>query len=117
MALPERVAYVHAGGTAAGLVIGGGKEAPENGLDAKDIEEIAADPDALGIVGLAAGSEVELVVAPDREEGKGLLTLADLLPYGKSELGVIAAEIPRVPRAVGDADNGQLVRIPGGDGA
>src|SRR5260370_23141942 len=54
VALPEGVADVCRGSAAAWLVIFGTDEATENGLDAKDVKEIAGNAKSFGVADFAA---------------------------------------------------------------
>ncbi len=109
--LPERVADVCRRRAAAGLVILRTKQPPKNRLDAENVKEIAADADTLCFADLSTRSQIESLVGPDGDFGESFLALADLLPHGKSELGILARKLAGTPMAVCDPDGPQLLGV------
>src|SRR5437879_6258367 len=81
------------------------------------MKEIAADTDTFCFADLPAGGQIESLVGPDGDFGEPLLALADLLPHGKGELGILARKLAGTPMTVGNADGTQLLGILDGNGA
>ena len=81
------------------------------------MKKIAADTDALCFAHLPAGGQIESLVGPDGDFGESLLALANLLPHGKGELGILARKLPGTPMTVGNADSAQLLGILDRNGA
>ena len=117
ISLPEGVTDVCSRHAATGLVILRTQQPPQNRLDAKDVKEIAADADAFCIADLSAGGQIEPLVGPDSDFGEAFLALADLLPHGKSELGILARKLPGTPVSVCNPDGSQLLRVLDRNGA
>src|SRR2546430_13652718 len=63
-----------------------------------------------------AGGQIEALVGPDGDFGESLLALANLLPHGKGELGILARKLAGTPMTVGNADGAQLLGILDGNG-
>src|SRR5436853_4286068 len=81
------------------------------------MNKITPDADALCFAHLPAGGQIESLVGPDGDFGESLLTLADLLPHGKGELGILARKLPGTPMTVANADSAQLLGILDRNGA
>src|SRR5258708_30535018 len=98
------------------MVIRRTEQPPQNRLDAKDVKEIAADANAFCFADLPARGQIEPLVGPNGNFGEAFLALADLLPHGKGELGILAGELAGAPVAVCDSNRPQLLRALDGDG-
>src|SRR5260370_492859 len=62
-------------------------------------------------------SPTEMPLKPDGDYGESLLALADLLPHGKCELGILARKLAGTPMAVRDPDGPQLLGVLDRNGA
>ena len=81
------------------------------------MKKIAADADAFCFADLAPAGQIEALVGPDGDFGESLLALANLLPHGKGELGILARKLPGTPMTVGNVDSAQLLGILDRNGA
>ena len=85
--------------------------AAHDGVDAKDIEEIAADVEPLGIADFAARCQVEPSRAPGHHAAERLLLPSDLVPLCVGE-ACAARRKPTGPRRpLLEIDVGQLLRV------
>src|SRR5256884_4054513 len=115
VSLPEGVTDVCSRDAATRLVIRRTKQSPKNRLDAKDVKEIAADADAFCFADLPARGQIEPLVGPNGNFGEAFLALADLLPHGKGELGILAGELAGAPVAVCEFHRSPIPRGLGGE--
>ena len=81
VALPERVAQEHPR-RAPGTVVRRTQGASDERLHTKDVEELAARPEARRRTNLAAGRQVEAIHAPREDARERLLPRRDLAPDG-----------------------------------
>ncbi len=78
--------YGHRAGWSSSLpVVGRRERAPQNGRNAKRLEEPPADPDSLDQIGLAPLGEIEKRRHPGAHTLEQLGTFADLLPDGRGQ--------------------------------
>src|SRR5260370_39376249 len=108
IALPEGVTDIRSGGAATGLVVFGIDEAAENGLNTKDVKEIAGNAKSLGEADFAAVCEIEFLARPGGDFGESFLALADLFTHREAELGLLAGKLAGTPFAVCNHDRLRL---------
>ena len=92
----------------AGLIVRWRNEPSQKRMHRKDVEKVAAHPDAFRIVRFAARRQIERFGSPGRNGGKAFLAFANLLPHGKSDIRIAALEISRAPVAIRDFYDGEL---------
>src|SRR5215470_2248831 len=79
LALPEGIAE-HGNCAASFLIVGWRKQAAEQRRNSKNIEEASAGQNGPGIMRLAAGRKIELVIPPGKHSGKVIPAGLDLFP-------------------------------------
>jgi hypothetical protein len=74
-------------------------------------EKIATDADGVGVTNFAAGGQTQPGMAPNRNGGKRLLSLANLLPKRKSEIGIRTVEIATAPMVRVQVDDRESIGL------